>query len=178
MKRCLNTLAASLLMISLSTSAQGLSSPITPANQSGKWEQISEFTHIDKGHTQRQRDSIDELARRFLGSQLRGDKDNDLRVLQRLLDRGIVANDDTAKLQAMGVVLGDVIAQELGLTWVIYEDEEGRNRALRYKQHKDVLFPVTMISRRAETGADVDIMAIYEKAVQRYKPLLPALPYS
>lgn len=177
MNRWLYTLATSLLMVSISTSAESLSSPITPANQDGKWEQISEFTHIDKGHTKRQRDLIDQLARRYLGSQLRGNKD-DIRLLQRLLDNGIVPTNDTAKLQAMGVVLGDVIAKELGLQWVVYEDNEGRNRALRYKSINDVLFPITMISRRAETGAKVDIAAIFDKAVQSYKPLLPALPYS
>lgn len=177
MNRWLYTLATSLLMVSMSTSAQSLSSPITPANKDGKWEQISDFTHIDKGHTKRQRDTIDELSRRHLGSQLRGSKD-DLRLLQRLLDNGVVAPNDTAKLQAMGVVLGDVIAKELGLRWVVYEDNEGRNRALRYKNIDDVLFPITMISRRAETGAKVDIEAIFDKAVQSYKPFLPALPYS
>jgi len=35
-----------------------------------------------------------------------------------------------------------------------------------------------MISRRAETGAKIDVKAIFDKAVESYKPLLPALPYS
>jgi len=178
MKNWLIFIAASSLLISAAASGQGLSTPLTPANQDNTWQQISEFTYIDKGHTKRQRSSIDELSRRFLGSQLRGSKDSDLRILQRLLDRGIVSKNDTATLQAMGVVLGDIIAAELGLDWVVYEDKEGRNRALRYKQRSEVLFPITMISRRAETGAKIDVKAIFDKAVESYKPLLPALPYS
>lgn len=178
MKHWLKMIAISTLFLSTTVTAQSLSSPITPANKDNKWEQISDFTHIDKGHTERQRNSIDQLARRHLGSQLRGEKNNDLRILQRLLDRGIVSQHDTAQLQAMGVVLGDVLGKELGLDWVVYEDEDGRNRALRYKLRSEVLFPITMISRRAETGAKVDIQAIFDKAVESYKPLLPALPYS
>jgi hypothetical protein len=165
-------------LIPLTASGQTLSSPITPANKDKKWEQITPFTTIDKGHTQRQRQLIDDLARRHLGRQIRGDKYSDLALLQGLLDRGIIDQRDTAKLQAMGVVLGDLLAAELQLSWVIYEDDSGRNRALRYGQLNDVLFPITMISRRAEAGARVDVTAVFEKAVKRYKPLLPPLPYS
>lgn len=178
MKKSLNVLAICALLTTTPVAAQSLSSPITPANKDNKWEQIIEFTNIDKGHTQRQRASVDGLARRYLGSQLRGDKHNDLRILQRLLDRKIVGPSDTATLQAMGVVLGDIIASELGLSWVVYEDDDGRNRALRYKDRSEVLFPITMISRRAESGAKVDVEAIFNKAVESYRPLLPALPYS
>lgn len=165
-------------IIPLTATAQTLSSPITPANKDKKWEQITSFTTIDKGHTQRQRKLIDDLARRHLGSQIRGNKHSDLALLQRLLDRGIIARQDTAKLQAMGVVLGDILAAELKLNWVIYEDDNGRNRALRFGNLSDVLFPITMISRRVEAGAVVDVTTIFEKAVNSYKPLLPPLPYS
>ncbi len=178
MKKSLKALAICALLATMPVAAQQLSSPITPANKDNKWEQIFEFTNIDKGHTQRQRANIDDLARRYLGSQLRGERHNDLRILQRLLDRKIVNPSDTAQLQAMGVVLGDIIAAELGLSWVVYEDDDGRNRALRYKQQSEVLFPITMISRRAESGAKVNVEAIFNKAVESYRPLLPALPYS
>jgi len=139
---------------------------------------LSEPSKLDQSHTARQRELIDDLARQHLGRQLRGDKYSDIRILQRLLDSKVVDAQDTAKLQAMGVVLGDVLAKELDLNWVIFEDKNGRNRALRYRQLETVLFPITMISRRAEVGSKVDVQALFDKAVESYQPLLPPLPYS
>ncbi len=142
---------------------------------------LSEPTKLDIFHTDRQRKLIDDLARRNLGTPLRGDKSSDIRTLQRLLDSQRIAIDDTATLQAMGVALGDLLAKEMRLDWVIFEDKNGRNRALRYKDRQEVLFPITMISRRAEvsdTRINVDVQAIFDKAVESYSPLLPKLPYS
>lgn len=139
---------------------------------------LSEPTKLDISHSQRQRSLIDDLARRNLGTPIRGDKNSDIRTLQRLLDQGIVSTQDTATMQALGVVLGDLLAAEMKLDWVIFEDVQGRNRALRYKQLETVLFPITMLSRRLEAGIDVNIQDVFDKAVDSYSPLLPKLPYS
>lgn len=142
-----------------------------------KEPRISELSVIDRNFMDSQRRDVDTLARTHLGRQVRGEKDNDLEVLQQLLDRNLVKRDDTVMLQGMGVVLGDVLRQELGLQWVIYEDELGRSRALRLGLTDHYLYPVTMISRRYEVGAPVDVRAIYDKAVELMQPHLPARPF-
>lgn len=148
----------------------------------GAWTQereprISELSIIDRDFMESQRRDVDALARTYLGRQVRGEKDNDLEVLQQLLDRQLVKRDEAVMLQGMGVVLGELLREELGLRWVIYEDQLGRSRALRLGQTDHYLYPITMISRRYEVGAPVDVRAIYDKAVSLMQPHLPPRPF-
>ncbi|MEE4661588.1 MAG: DUF3806 domain-containing protein [Halieaceae bacterium] len=138
---------------------------------------ISQLTRIDSDYLQRQRDAVDSLARLQLGRQIHGERGNDIDVLQGLLDRQAVAADDRATLQGMGIVLGDLLAKELDMHWVIYEDKLGRSRALRYGDSDLFLYPVTMISRRVEAGAEADVQAIFDKAVSLMRPHLPTRPF-
>lgn len=118
---------------------------------------------LDHAYMAQQAARIDELAARQLGRRLQGD-DSDLDLLQTLLDRQVVRAGDELNLQAMGIVLGDLLAGEYRLDWIIYKDDRGRSRALRIGRDNQVLFPSTMISRRIKAGADVDIRAIYNSA--------------
>jgi hypothetical protein len=77
----------------------------------------------------------------------------------------------------MGVIMGDLLAAELGLRWVIYEDDLGRSRALQYKDMETVLFPITMISRRVEVGNRRPVAEIYQKAYDIIDALRPPRPY-
>jgi hypothetical protein len=138
---------------------------------------ISELTIIDRDFMEDQRDSIDELAGINFGRQLRREKGNDLDILQMLLDRRLVTGDQSLQLQAMGIVMGDLLAEELDMDWVVYEDKLGRSRALRLGLSDHYLFPVTMISRRAEVGAEVDVRKIYDKAVSLMQPFMPPKPF-
>jgi hypothetical protein len=138
---------------------------------------ISQLSVIDRDFMEDQREAVDERARSALGRQIRGEKDNDLDILQLLLDRQLVKPDETVLLQGMGVVMGDLLAGELGMDWVIYEDKLGRSRALRFGLGDHFLYPVTMISRRYEVGAPVDVRAIYHKAVELMRPHLPPRPF-
>jgi hypothetical protein len=138
---------------------------------------ITQLSVIDRDFMDDQRQAVDERARSALGRQIRGDKSNDLDVLQQLLDRQRVKPDETVLLQGMGVVMGDLLAEELGMDWVIYEDKLGRSRALRFGLGDHFLYPVTMISRRYEVGAPVDVRAIYDKAVELMRPHLPPRPF-
>jgi len=138
---------------------------------------ISALGPIDQDFMASQRNRINELAGFHMGRQINGQKANDLEILQALLDRRAVTGEQTLELQAMGVVMGDLLAAELGLHWVVYEDRQGRSRALQLGDSEHVLFPVTMISRRAEVGAKVDVNAIYAKAVAAIEPYKQPLPF-
>ncbi len=137
----------------------------------------SALTRVDRDFMAEQRSTVDGLARSRLGRQIRQDKTNDLEVLQQLLDRRLVSPTDTATLQAMGVVLGDLLSQELDIPWIIFEDQLGRSRALRAGDTEHLLFPVTMISRRYEADARVDVQDIYDRAVTLIRPHLPPRPF-
>ena len=138
---------------------------------------IGKLSFLDNQYMEQQRSSLDDLARIELGSQFNGTKERDLALLQSLLDRKAVRADQKKELQAMGVVMGDLLAKELHLHWVIYEDALGRSRALRYRESDNYLFPITMISRRVEAGNTSRVSDIYQRAVDLIKPQLPALPF-
>ncbi len=121
---------------------------------------------------EKQRNSIDELARRYLGMRLRKNQQNDLEILQKLLDQKLVKRQDRLHLQAMGVILGDFYVKQLGVHWVILEDKMGRSRALQADQQQQLLFPITMISRRVEGGIQVDVADIYNKGYQILEPMV------
>jgi hypothetical protein len=138
---------------------------------------VDSLSSMDREFMAQQRKRIDDLARFHFGRQLRTEKANDLDILQTLLDRGLVRPEQTLELQAMGVVMGDLLASELDMKWVVYEDKLGRSRALQFGRSDNFLFPITMISRRAEVGSTVDVEAIYNKAASMIEPYRTPLPF-
>lgn len=86
-----------------------------------------------------------------------------IRLLQTILDENWIAADETWKLQSLGITLGDILVQTLGLTWVAVEDEHGRDPAVRDGDTSIILFPMTMISKRIERGETVNIAQLLDK---------------
>ena len=129
-------------------------------------EQQSPAEQLVEGDLRRldgQREFARELARRHVGSPLRGGERDDLRVLQVLIDDRVLRRDETYELQSLGVALGDVMARQLDLDWIIVDDRWGRTRALRFGENDDFFFPTTMISRRYEKNIPVDVRALYRE---------------
>lgn len=91
------------------------------------------------------------LRRRYKGAAIT-QTDADLAWLQRLVDDGVPSRAETYQLQSLGLVLGDVFAHDLGLHWVMVEDQYGRDPALQLGSSSVLLFPMTMISKRVERG--------------------------
>lgn len=144
------------------------------AQQAGRFEELSK---LDLAFMAQQRSLLQDKAAISLGRQFTGSRDQDLDLLQTLLDKGLVRQDQTRELQAMGVIMGDLLAAEFGLHWVVYEDAVGRSRALRYRDSEFVVFPVTMISRRQEVGNSTPVADIYQKASSIIVANTPALPF-
>ncbi|MFT6956054.1 MAG: hypothetical protein ACJAYC_001056 [Halieaceae bacterium] len=139
--------------------------------------EISQLSYIDRGYMGQQRENLNNLAAIKLGRQFHGDRSNDLSILQALLDQRLVRKDQVQALQAMGVIMGDLLAKELGMDWVVYEDKIGRSRALRYQLTDNFLFPMTMISRRRTVGDTTPINDVYQKAYDIIAPLRQPLPF-
>jgi len=122
---------------------------------------VEDLGVLEERRIDRQRAAVVEFARRRVGAEPGDGSLDDLRILQQIVDDRILRRDQTYELQALGVVLGDVMAKQLGLRWVVVDDQYGRTRALRYGTGDDVFFPITMISKRYERGLDVDVRALY-----------------
>jgi hypothetical protein len=109
-----------------------------------------------------QRAFVLDLARRLDLSPAFSGGVADLQILQSIVDSKALKAEQTWELQCLGIVLGDVFASEHDLRWVIVEDEYGRDPALRYRNTSNLVFPLTMISKRVEDGKKVDLQAIYD----------------
>jgi Domain of unknown function (DUF3806) len=85
-----------------------------------------------------------------------------IRLLQTILDSSWIAPDETWKLQSLGITLGDILVQTMGLIWVAVEDEYGRDPALRDADTSTLVFPMTMISKRIERGETVSVTELLD----------------
>ena len=133
---------------------------------------IEPLTTIDQHFMDDQRARIEQLANR-IGRGLTGTVDRDLDTLQRILDERMVPSTDTLTLQAMGAVFGDLLGDQLKMSWVVYRDGKGRSRALRYRSMDIYLFPMTMISRRQEGGSSRRLKPLFDETVKDTRRLLP-----
>ena len=106
------------------------------------------------------------LAWRHLGTPLRGGQLRNLGTLQRLADSRFISKADVMDQQVLGVVLGDVMADNLHLSWIVVDDRVGRSRALRWRETQPLFFPVTMISKRMSSGEKVDVRALYDRVAR------------
>jgi hypothetical protein len=139
--------------------------------------QIQTMSPLERQYMAEQRAEIDRLARRHIGAGFSGNAERDVALLQRLLDEGVVSSEDRQRLQAMGMVLGELLAAQPGMHWVVYTDTRGRSRALRYRDTEHYLFPVTMISRLREAGNNRPVADIYDGAMLYIESVRPPRPY-
>ena len=138
---------------------------------------MGDLTNVDWQFMAQQRETMQDLAMMNLGRQFNGDRNLDLELLQALLDKQLVRPDQVRELQAMGVIMGDLLAAELGMRWVLYEDNVGRSRALRYQESDTLLFPITMIARRREAGNMTSVVEIYQNASNIIAKSTSAFPF-
>ncbi len=96
-------------------------------------------------------------------------RDEKLRLLQTIIDAGWIEASETVKLQCLGITLGDALVQELGLEWVMVEDEYGRDPAIRKPGTTVIAFPLTMISKRVERGESVVVRDLFDGVVDHVR---------
>jgi hypothetical protein len=84
-----------------------------------------------------------------------------LGTIRAILQAGIFKRDQTYELQCLGIVLGDAFVQELGMEWIMVEDEYGRDPAVRVRGTTIILYPLTMMSKRVERGEQVDVFDLF-----------------
>jgi hypothetical protein len=84
-----------------------------------------------------------------------------LGTIRALLAAKTFTPTQTYELQSLGVVFGDAVAEETSMEWVMVEDSYGRDPALRAPGTSIVVYPLTMISKRVESGETVDVFALF-----------------
>ncbi|MEM8499640.1 MAG: DUF3806 domain-containing protein [Pseudomonadota bacterium] len=151
------------VMIALAGLLMAISSHAFPASLTAEF-QIRPFGPGDTLFLQSQQKLAKDMVYESLLTRLTGDKEKDLRLLQQLVDRKTLGPDQRRELQALGSVLGQLLKKEFRLEWVVYVDQLGRSRGLQIDSTRQVIFPLTMISRRLEADARVDVQRIYNKA--------------
>ncbi|ROS04776.1 uncharacterized protein DUF3806 [Sinobacterium caligoides] len=137
---------------------------------------ITPLTPMDIRYLDIQRQRIEDLFISHFGQNIRQNH-SDLEVMQKLLDKRLIKRNDTLTNQALGIVLGDLIAKELNMKWVVYSDSYGRSRALQLGRSEYFLFPVTMISRRTDADISPDVERLFNKAISTIQPHITKNPY-
>ncbi|MFL0797942.1 MAG: DUF3806 domain-containing protein [Cellvibrionaceae bacterium] len=135
---------------------------------------IEPFRASDIYYMEKQIEIVNDIAGFNLGRKVQGDF-SDLSLLQDIIDRELIDKEDRRSLQALGAVLGELLKQELGLSWRVYRDaldqaQTQRSRALCHGDNTPCLFPTTMLSRRMEVGLKPNVKEIYNKAVAIIRP--------
>lgn len=80
----------------------------------------------------------------------------DIPNLHTMLSEGPYTADPNAELTTFGIVFGQVLAREIPMRWVIYQDEQGSDLALQYQNLELFVFPCDMIAKRIEEGEDIN----------------------
>ena len=97
----------------------------------------------------------------------------DLALIQRVLDQGLVEPEATYTLQALGLAFGRVFLNEFpDYDWWMVEDEYGRDPAIRYKETSLLVFPMTMISKRIEDGEPFEVSELFDGLAKQLAELL------
>lgn len=128
--------------------------------------QVEALSPSDETYLDAQRKRVRTMLKQRLGAKLSGQRDTDFAVIQQLLDSGSLQADQTASLQAIDVLLGDYLADALGMVWVVAYSDNGRARALASPSGQ-LLYPVGITARLAETGQRVDIAQLYGLLLQQ-----------
>jgi len=129
--------------------------------------QVHKLAESDKYYLSLAIERINEKSQRYFGTSLKNKKNYDLKLLQQIFDLEYKRKYNKKTWQDMGVVLGEILIQNNPVNWVIYTDSLGKSRALQIKSSFNFLFPITMISRRAEAGIKVNIIDLYAIAEEK-----------
>ena len=124
---------------------------------------FSELSHWDSERLDQQRALVAAAAKRRYGTAVLSRTKRDLPILQRLIDDKVFKKSQTYELQSLGVVFGDVLANELPLRWVMITDEYGTDPTLRFKNTSININALTVISKRVERGERVDVSSLVQK---------------
>jgi Domain of unknown function (DUF3806) len=132
---------------------------------------ISVLTEDDKKRLRDQRAVVERYLRDEDSKRKYRTAPGKLGTIRAVLKAGALKPEQTYELRCLGTVLGDAFVQELGMEWVIAEDEHGRDPAVRLPGTSILAFPLTMISKRMERGDTVDVFDLFNGVAAQVEKL-------
>jgi len=124
-------------------------------------QEISLLTEDDNKRLREQRAVVEQCLDNEDSKQKYKTAAGKLGTIRAILEGGVFKREQTYELQCLGTVLGDALVDELGMEWIMVEDEYGRDAAVRMPGTTIILYPLTMISKRVERGEDVDVFDLF-----------------
>ncbi len=92
-------------------------------------------------------------------------------IIRAILQADVFKRNQTYELQCLGIILGDALVQEMGMEWIMVEDEYGRDPAIRMPKTTIIVFPMTMILKRVERGDKVDVFELFNGVAAQVEEL-------
>ena len=105
---------------------------------------------------------------------------SDLEMLQAIVDSAMLgyAADPMYLLRCLGAVFGNVIRTSLpGLAWTAITDDYGCDLGLRFRETSIIIFPVTMLSKRAEDGRQIELVSLHAGVVEQVQTMIASGEY-
>jgi hypothetical protein len=124
-------------------------------------QKITAFTEADQKRLADQRAVIEKFLADEDSKKKYKTAAGKLGTIRVVLQASVFKREQTYELQCLGIVLGDAFVQELGMEWIMVEDEYGRAPAVRMPNTSIILYPLTMISKRVERGEQVDVFELF-----------------
>ncbi len=137
---------------------------------------FAELSREDSVRLEHQRAVVAAAAKARYGTAALTRTKVDLPVLQKLIDDMAFKKSQTYELQSLGVALGDVLASELPLRWVMVTDEYGTDPTLRFKDTTIQINALTMISKRVERNERVhvsELLRLTREQLAKYEQTSP-----
>jgi hypothetical protein len=134
-------------------------------------QQITALTEADQQRLRDQRAIVEKYLANEESRQKYKTATGKLGTIRALLQAGTFKREQTYELQCLGIVLGDAFVQDLGMEWIMVEDEYGRDPAIRMPNTSIILYPLTMISKRIERGEQVDVFDLFNGVATQVEDL-------
>ena len=129
-------------------------------------DRITDLSEEDETWLRRAEEHILKIVRGKYGVNKFNRSRDDLLPLQRLIDDHEVTAKDVLETQCIGVVLGNVFAENTSMQWKRVENEYGDMISLHDEGIHFTLCPLTMISKRLEDRREIALIALYEDFIQ------------
>jgi hypothetical protein len=127
--------------------------------------EVRQLNEIETAGFDSEREWLGDLLRQFGDEFALKRLPEDIPTLQSLLDVEPFASGDEGALEALGSALGDVIANTLGLDWVVITDEHGSDFAIKHPVKVVMAFPRDMIVKRVENGEEINLTELYHGVI-------------
>jgi Domain of unknown function (DUF3806) len=124
-------------------------------------QRITTPTEIDQKRLRDQRAVVEKFIADENSRQKYQTAAGKLGTIQAILQSNALKSNQIYELQCLGVVLGDAFVQDLKMEWVMVDDDQGRDPAVRLPGTTVIAFPLTMISKRVEGGEKVDVFDLF-----------------